>query len=147
MGSHVVTSKCILPHSQVQPNVILHCFFVGERMHLVIGCSFQFTTLHFGIATAPIEFVCVAPHSSVLRPLVIYYIIYLLAEIEAISGLRTETTLADKLLSQNSSQQNTSASLVTNSTMARVKYPHRRKVGYLRKFVNHSHNSNSFIVF
>ena len=48
--------------------LVLHCFFAGERMHLVIGHSFQFTALPFGIATAPLEFVRVAPHSSVLRP-------------------------------------------------------------------------------
>ena len=40
-------------------------------MHPVIGHSFQFTALHFGTTTDPFEFVRVAPHSSVLGPLVI----------------------------------------------------------------------------
>ena len=72
IGSHVTSIRRVLPRSQVQLDVILHCFFAGERMHLVIGLSFQFTALPFSIAMAPLEFVCVAPHSSVVRPLVIY---------------------------------------------------------------------------
>ena len=39
---------------------MLHCLFDGERMHLVIGRSFHFTTQHFVTATDPFEFVRVA---------------------------------------------------------------------------------------
>ena len=68
-------------------------------MHLVIGRSFQFTALPFGIATAPLEFVRVAPHSSVDHWLyTATYTTYLLVEIGAFSGVCTETTLGDKLL-------------------------------------------------
>ena len=100
IGSRVTSIGRVLPQSQVQLNVILHCFFAGERMHLVIACSFQFTVLPFGIATTPFKFVRVAQLSSVLRPLVIYCcrITYLLVGIEAITGLCTETTLGDKLM-------------------------------------------------
>ena len=83
-----------------------------------MGRSFQFTALPFGIVTAPLEFVRVAPHSSVDHWLyTAAYTTYLLVEIEAISGLCTETTLGDKL---------------SKSELIPTNCPHRRKVGYLR---------------
>ena len=59
--SRVTSIRRVLPRSQVQLDVILHCFFASERMHLVIGRSFEFTALPFGIATAPLEFATAPP--------------------------------------------------------------------------------------
>ena len=80
--------------------MFFHWKIACERMHLVIGHSFYFTTIPFGTGTDPLEFVLVVPHSSVSSPQVIYCRLHhnLLAEIEAISAQCTETTFGDKLL-------------------------------------------------
>ena len=94
IGSRVSSIRRVLPQSQVQLNVILHCFFAGERMRLVTGRSFQFSALPFGIPTAPLEFLRVAPHSSVLRPLVIYCLLHHIFVTNLLVGIEANSTLA-----------------------------------------------------